>query len=430
MAGLGRVAELLRKCWGTRRGWCGDQRGSILLFTTVAVVPIMIVMGGLAMDMAYYGSVDAELQRSMDAAALAGAGKLGFNDSVFPAARLSAQQYAAQNPYRAGTRAGTINLNLNSGNASSGDIVLGIWNGSTFTPSLDGTQVNAVRCQYTTQVPMSFLRLLGLNTLTAAAEAIGWAAPPATPPPTACTFPVAVSSCFFSNALSPGNTSSGCGATIQFTSSSDQSQLGANTAAWASLDPDANNVNAGATASAVDAAASGTCGASLLSTGASVPTSGGELANVIKNHVKPAFIDKYNASPQLVVYAQDGTTVRYQGKGWEVFVPVIDTGSTCPPGSQINQSHTVVGWTRMVITQVLDNNGACAVANDWQRGSGGNPWDPKCFASKNGTAPQGSPTVVQGNTGIFGYYDCTYFPSPPASAPGPISATAKLKLVR
>jgi hypothetical protein len=80
----------------------------------------------------------------------------------------------------------------------------------------------------------------------------------------------------------------------------------------------------------------------------------------------------------------------------------------------------------MVITQVLDKNGECAVANHWE----GNPWDAKCFASKNGTAPAGSPTVVQGNTGIFGYFDCQYMPSPPAASPGPISATAKLKLVR
>jgi Flp pilus assembly protein TadG len=416
MTGMG-LRELLGRVTGMRRRWWRDERGSILLFTTVAVVPIMIVMGGLAMDIAYLGSVDAELQRSMDASALAGAGKLGFNDSVFPAARLSAQQYAASNSYRVGS----VNLNLNTANAANGDIVLGIWNGSGFTPSLDGTQVNAVLCRHSTQVPTSFLRLLGLNSLNAAAEAIAWAPPPAAPPPTACPFPVGVSSCFFG-----GATSSGCGATVQFTTSSDQSQLGANTAAWVNMTPGAGNVSSNETANAVDAAANGTCNGPTVNTGDTVPLNGGEFANVIKNHIKPAFTNKYNASPDLVVYAQDGTTVRYQGKGWEVFVPVVNTGPTCPPGSQINQSAPVVGWTRMVITQVLDKNGECAVENHWE----GNPWDAKCFASKNGTAPPGAPTVVQGNTGIFGYYDCTYIPSPPASAPGPISATAKLKLVR
>jgi hypothetical protein len=87
----------------------------------------------------------------------------------------------------------------------------------------------------------------------------------------------------------------------------------------------------------------------------------------------------------------------------------------------------------MVITQVLDKNGECAVANHWTADTQyefGNPWDSRCFASKNGKAPAGAVTVVQGNTGIFGYYDCQYNPSPPAPNPGPIAATAKLKLVR
>src|SRR5512144_622763 len=113
------------------RRWVRDQRGSILLFTTVLVVPLMIIIGGLAMDLAYYGTVDDELQRSMDAAALAGAGKLGFNDTFFPAARQWAHDYALLNPYRVGS----INLDLNTANDATGNIVLGTWNGSTFTPS-------------------------------------------------------------------------------------------------------------------------------------------------------------------------------------------------------------------------------------------------------------------------------------------------------
>jgi hypothetical protein len=411
------------------RDWLNNERGNVLLFTFTLLI-FLLVMGGFAMDFAYQAAARTELQRSIDAAALAGAGKLGFNDSVFdipcgPAAqtcsgvRQNAQRFASRNPYRVGN----INLDLNLANAANGDIVLGIWNGTGFTPSLEGSQVNAVLCRTATQVPTSLLRLLGLDSLTVSAEAIAWAPPPASPPPTSCVFPVAVSACSF-NSGGTGATSSGCGTTIQFTSSSDASQIGANTAAWVGLDPN-GSVNAPDTSSAVDAAASGNCGPSLIQTGDTVPVNNGELASVIKNHVKPAFADKYNASPELVVYAQDGTTVTYQGKGWEVFVPVVDTGSTCPPGA-ITGGKTIVGWTRMVITQVLDNNGECTVANHWA----GNPWDSKCFASKNGTAPAGSPTVVQGNTGIFGYYDCQYTPSPPATSPGPISARAKLKLVR
>lgn len=80
----------------------------------------------------------------------------------------------------------------------------------------------------------------------------------------------------------------------------------------------------------------------------------------------------------------------------------------------------------MVITQVLGKNGTCAVANHWA----GNPWDQHCFEGvKNGTATD-LPPGWAGQTGIFGYYDCTYAPAPPSPVPGPITATARLRLVR
>ena len=67
-----------------------DQRGNVLLFT-IGLLILMLVMGGVAVDLAYYGVVDNELQRATDAAALAGAGKLGFDDTVFPTVRTFAQ---------------------------------------------------------------------------------------------------------------------------------------------------------------------------------------------------------------------------------------------------------------------------------------------------------------------------------------------------
>jgi hypothetical protein len=162
------------------RDWLNNERGNVLLFTFTLLI-FLLVMGGFAMDFAYQAAARTELQRSIDAAALAGAGKLGFNDSVFdipcgPAAqtcsgvRQNAQRFASRNPYRVGN----INLDLNLANAANGDIVLGIWNGTGFTPSLEGSQVNAVLCRTATQVPTSLLRLLGLDSLTVSAEAIAW----------------------------------------------------------------------------------------------------------------------------------------------------------------------------------------------------------------------------------------------------------------
>ena len=80
------------------RRWLWNEKGNVLLFTTVLVVPLLIVFGGLALDLAHLGTADDEVQRSLDAAALAGAGKLGFDSSVFPAARAWAQNYALLNP--------------------------------------------------------------------------------------------------------------------------------------------------------------------------------------------------------------------------------------------------------------------------------------------------------------------------------------------
>jgi hypothetical protein len=385
----------------------------------------MIIIGGLALDLAYYGTVDDELQRSVDAAALAGAGKLGFNDTYFPTARQWAHDYALLNPFRVGS----INLGLNTGNDPAGNIVLGIWNGSSFTPSLDGTRVNAVQCRYATTIPTSFLRLIGVNSLSTGAMAIAWAAQPATTPPNACVFPVGLSSCFFG-----GATSLGCGATIRMISSSPTSAVQGNTAGWINLAPNATNVFAGnandptSVRGQIALAAAGNCNGTTLNSGDNAPGTEGDINSAISD-LMTIFPEKYAASPaDLTVLKQDGTPA-YIGHGWEVFVPVVDTGSTCPPaGGAFNGMKSIVGWTRLVITQVYNSGANCAVANHWP----GNEWDQHCLVSKNGTVPSMSslPSGWSGQKGIFGYYDCQYSPSPPAPNPGPITATAKLKLVR
>jgi Flp pilus assembly protein TadG len=405
-----------------------EERGSAVLLALGFMI-FLLAMGGIAIDVAYQMTATGELQRSMEAAALAGAGKLGFNNTAFPGARTAAIQYAGLNPYH-NAFGNLINLNPNPANAPNGDIVLGVWNGGSFTPSLDGTIVNAVQCQWATTVQTSFLRVLGFQTLPVSAQAIAIANPPRNPPPTGCMFPIGLSSCFFG-----GNTSLGCGATVTFISSSDQSAVGANSSAWVSMlptcgtsggGPCANNVNAPSTAAAIDAAASGQCPASTLQAGTSeVESNNGMTASVYNNHLIPKFIEKYNASGALTVYQSDGTTVSYQGKGWEVWVPVVQTLGGCPPGA-INGSLQVVGFTRFVIAQVRNNNGDCAVANHWQ----GNPWDSLCFTNKNGTATSLSPGET-GARGVYGYYDCTYYPSAPIPTPVPRTALAtRLRLVK
>ena len=408
-----------------------EERGSAVLLALGFLI-FLLAMGGIAIDMAYQMTAIGEVQRSMEAAALAGAGKLGFDNTAFPGARAAATQYGLLNPHH--NAAGTpINLDPNLANAPNGNIVLGIWDGAAFTPSLDGTMVNAVQCQWATNVQTSFLRVLGFQTLPVSAQAIAIANPPANPPPTGCMFPIGLSSCFFN-----GNTSAGCGATVTFISSSDQSAVGANTSAWVSMLPTcstsgggacSNNVNTPSTSAAIDAAASGQCPASTLQAGTSqVASTNGMAAAVYNNHLIPKFIEKYNASGTLTVKKTDGSD-SYVGKGWEVYVPVIQTPGGCPPGA-VNGDLQVVGFTRFVITQVRNNNGECAVNNDWQRTGAGNPWDSKCYTNKNGTATTLNPGDT-GSRGIYGYYDCTYYPSTPIPTPVPRTALAtRLRLVK
>lgn len=394
-----------------------DQRGSAVILV-VGFLVFLLAMAGFAVDLAYQMTATGELQKSVEAAALAGASKLGFNDTVFPTVRTWAQQYAQYNPYH-NPLGMLINLDPNLSNDPSGNIVLGVWANGTFTPSLDGTVVNAVRCQFNTTVPTMFLSVLGLTSLPVSAQAIAVGNPPANPPQNTCMFPIGLSSCFFG-----GATSIGCGATVSFISSSDQSAVGANTAAWVSLTAcPLCSVDANTTRDAVTGAGSGNC-SSDLSTGDTVAANNG-MAQSVFNTAYDLFIQKYNTSPEYTVYKQDGQTISYKGKGWEVYVPVIDTGGACPPGA-VNGEKTVVGFTRMVIAQVAKQNGDCAVANHW----GGNPWDSRCFQDKNGTATT-LDAGVSGSRGIFGYYDCTYYPANPSPEPVPRTSLAtRLKIVK
>ena len=393
-----------------------NERGTATILT-LGFLGFLLAMIGFASDIAYQMSAIGELERTVEAAALAGAGKLGFNDSVFPDVRNAARQYGQLNPHHNPYLGNVINLDLNVGNTATGNIVLGVWNNGGFTPSVDGTVVNSVRCQYAGQVPTNFLRVLGIQTLPIQAAAIAVSNPPIAPPADACSFPVGVGSCPFQ-----GNTSLGCGAPITFITSSGKGDAGAgclsppctNTSAWVNLE--GGEPNAEYLKNAIQGAGNGNCPANTVQTGDPAPTNNGMIQSVM-NALEPVFIQKYNASEVHEVKDVNGNTT-YLGKGWKVFIPVIQT--ECPAGA-ISGSHTVVGWTEFVIAQVV-NQGNCAVSNDWS----GNPWS--AIGVSNGcTAAKAEKNL----RALFGYYSCTMIPNNPAPSPGPRSALAtKLRLVK
>lgn len=136
-----------------------NEKGVSLVLLALAVV-VIFGFGALAIDIGHLYNVKNQLQVAADAAALAGAAKLvGENDFTQTKARNEAQKIAALNvadvaydavealpPYSPdGAAEGMpipVALQRNDANDAGGDIVVGNWDGTTFTPNL--VPVNAV----------------------------------------------------------------------------------------------------------------------------------------------------------------------------------------------------------------------------------------------------------------------------------------------
>ena len=404
-----------------------NQRGTVFVLTLVLLLVLMAV-AGLAIDTMHAVAVRSELQKSIDAAALAGAGNLGFSASLFPTARLAAQTYAGLNPYSGGT----ITLGLNAANAPSGDIVLGLYKAAdgSFTPTLDPTFVNAVQCRVSRPMPTSLLGLLGWPSLTISADAIGVASPPASIPPNGCLFPMGVSQCPFVGAGGNYGTS-GCGQPF-----ATQSPSTTNNSAWietsqSSTDPSGTSTpNANQTLAAINGAAVN-CNGTTLKVGEYIGTNNGQQAveysgtgqteglgtcNSSGGACTGVFVNKFNASSAITLKDKDDNTT-YEGKGWEVYVPVLNT--PCPPGP-ITGPMQILTFGRVIITQVIDQ-GYCTVANHYS----GNVWDSMCPAP-NGFAPTRDSSL----RAVFGYYDCQKFDAPPVPIAPVAALGTRLRLVK
>jgi Flp pilus assembly protein TadG len=384
-------------------------RGSAFLFTIVLVIPFMLIMAGVAIDVGVLVTVRNELHRATDAAALAGAGHLAFDDTVFPVARANAVAYGASNP----TRFGPVSLNANGSNSPSGDVVLGVWDTSKtppFQPSLDGTVVNAVQCRTAQTFPTSFLRLAGLTSMSMSAQSIAVSNPPNTAP--ACVFPIGVTTCQFFNG--PAWSSQGCGTAVTFATSSGQppgTQAGTNTGAW--VDLTGANPTPGYLNTAIAAAANGTCASNPVA-GETVGANNGMIQSVVETFAS-YFVPQYNASSATPINDHNGNPV-YTGKGWDVYLPLIKTD--CPP-KDINQSYVIQTFAKFRFTQVI-NKGDCLVNNPADTNS-----YPLC-------PPPNGPGVKDPNLrAIFGYFDCAKLESTPTTIPTPRAALAtRLRLVQ
>ena len=377
----------------------------MLPFTTV-LLTFLLMMGGFATDLAYQAAARAELQRTLDAAALAAAGTLGFDSTAFDAMRDAAHHYGTLNPFRHPVD-GTVVLDRNAGNTATGQIVVGTWTNGAFTPwdsaaNPSGDRVNAVHCRWSGSVPTSFLRLLGVTTLPLSAEAVGFSNPPADMGCGEPFLPVAVTQCGFSDPSTGGFTSGGCGAALTFIRSSTQcdnspgSPHACNTATWVSLD--GSNPNSSYLASAIDAAGSpdGACG-TFLRSGDMTGTNNGMLDSVFRRLADTFLARRVSTLAEDVCPANgcaSGTPPTYPrgNGGWEAVVPMIETA--CPPGPMSGQ-HRILTFGRFVVTQVFYKNDGCVV---WP-----NP-DPQAQAYC--ANPDGSRRRDNDLRAVFGYFRC------------------------
>src|SRR5262249_14911181 len=153
----------------------------------------------------------------------------------------------------------------------------------------------------------------------------------------------------------------GCGKTVKFTTSNGTADS-TNTAAWVNLIP-GQGANTSNIRDEVTAAGSGAC-TPAPSVGTTLNSNGGELSSAF-SALEDAFRTKYNADTTThTILNQDGTTA-YSGRGWEVYVPVLESSCNADGTTQqINGALKVVGWTRFIITQMWDPSGGNPSKND------------------------------------------------------------------
>ena len=301
-------------------------------------------------------------------------------------------------------------------------LLLGIWNAGAFTPSLDGSKVNAVRCQYSTTIPMSFLRLIGINNLATAAQAVAIANPPAIPGCGTPILPIAVAPCAFQDAGTGAfNNSNGCGTGITWISSSGGGSQNTcnqpnapqtcNTAAWASLD--GNNPTPPVLNPEIQNAGSAnpTCDVTL-GTGQNTTLQNGMDNNVFKTLRDTFLASRVTPLPGGNVLKADGS-VAYQASngGWEAGVMVVQ--SNCPPGAMTGQRQ-ILTYSKFVVTQIFDQGNGCIVSPNM---------DPQAAAYCSTSHPNWRI--------VFGYFRCDQLGQMATLDPVPRAALAqKLRLVR
>lgn len=171
-----------------------NNRGIAIIYIALLLVAL-IAFVGLAIDISYMYVAKTQLQNAADAAALAGASLLdGSTSTLQNAARLEAKKFAALNK----SAGQNVDINLNTGNDSLGDIVVGYWNGTDVVMPSTNQPINAVKVttrrtaetgtgiEPSTKVPLTFSRVINWNEMGVTAQAIAYLPPLPTAPMPLC----------------------------------------------------------------------------------------------------------------------------------------------------------------------------------------------------------------------------------------------------
>ncbi|MCE9554379.1 MAG: VWA domain-containing protein [Planctomycetes bacterium] len=158
-----------------------SRRGAIVVLAALVMV-IMVALVAFAVDIGYVLKVETDSHRAVDAAALAGAGKLIDGET---AARTAAIEYLVRNPigYQQTIEVGNLQQKITEFMASHGanlQLQYGVWNAAAVGPGgtkgdlvLTNDRPSAIRVSLThTGHPYFFGRLLGKTAFDVTSEAV------------------------------------------------------------------------------------------------------------------------------------------------------------------------------------------------------------------------------------------------------------------
>ena len=389
------------------------ERGNVLVIVLSTLV-VLFAFSGVAIDIGHVIAVKTQLQTAFDAGALAGAAQLAIDSSNLTAVRTTASTYAAANFFAGGTPT------LSTPSDNSGNVKTGMWSGGTWTPAVTppaGFMLNAVRCQWTAPVSTAFLGLIGITSINVSGFSTAALSGPATPCPGCAVLPLGLPQCGFTTGGSQG-----CGTLVW-------SDKAGGSVVWANLNPSqpanfndfGDQIDTAYAGNGVDPSWNLNAGQFLNTTNSDVGA-GGVLNDLAKVTGCPGgaascgqFVTKYNASTPIQIKTSNGTEI-YNGRGWEVVVPILDmSASACSPSGA--SSLKILTWTYFVVVQFI-NGGKCTVNNPGYSGEA--PWRARCDNAAMGGTASSAPNVNI----LYGYYNCRHMDSPTTTEPSPIAGLA------